>query len=105
MRKVAPAVGTLTRWSSLAKDGKLTGVKVQEITWKPNPEGGRPLMEPIGKPEVIKAEMVLLAKMGFLKPEHQNLPTTYLLPEMPQAERASWFVPWLTRTKDSCRSR
>ena len=26
-------------------------------------------MEPVGKPEVIKAEMVLLA-MGFLKPEH-----------------------------------
>lgn len=25
-------------------------------------------MEPVGKPEVIKAEMVLLA-MGFLKPE------------------------------------
>ena len=50
------------------KDGKLTGVEVQEIAWKPNPEGGRPIMEPAGKPEVIKAEIVLLA-MGFLKPE------------------------------------
>ena len=51
------------------KDGKLTGVKVQEIDWKPNPEGGRPIMVEKGKPEIIKAELVLLA-MGFLKPEH-----------------------------------
>ena len=43
-------------------------MKVQEIDWKPNPEGGRPLMVEKGKPEVIKCEMVLLA-MGFLKPE------------------------------------
>ena len=41
---------------------------MQEIEWKPNPEGGRPLMVPAGKPEVIKADMALLA-MGFLKPE------------------------------------
>ena len=55
------------------KDGNLTGVKVQEIDWKPNPEGGRPLMVEKGKPEVIKAELVLLA-MGFLKPEHPEYP-------------------------------
>jgi len=65
--------GCVRRWNInslefLGKDGRLTGVKVQEITWKPNPEGGRPLMEPVGKPEIIKAEMALLA-MGFLKPE------------------------------------
>ena len=65
--------GCMRRWNInslefLGKDGKLTGVKVQEIAWKPNPEGGRPLMEPAGKPEIIKAEMVLLA-MGFLKPQ------------------------------------
>lgn len=65
--------GCIRRWNInslefLGKDGRLTGVRVQEIEWKPNPEGGRPLMEPVGKPEVIKAEMVLLA-MGFLKPE------------------------------------
>ncbi|MBQ9236602.1 MAG: glutamate synthase subunit beta [Prevotella sp.] len=57
----------------LGKDGKLTGVKVQEIDWKPNPEGGRPLMVEKGKPEIIKAELVLLA-MGFLKPEHPEYP-------------------------------
>ena len=57
----------------LGKDGKLTGVKVQEIDWKPNPEGGRPIMVEKGKPEIIKAELVLLA-MGFLKPEHPEYP-------------------------------
>ena len=65
--------GCTRRWNInslefLGKDGRLTGVKVQEIDWKPNPEGGRPLMVEKGKPEVIKCEMVLLA-MGFLKPE------------------------------------
>ena len=42
---------------------------MQEIDWQPNPGGGRPVMVEKGKPEVIKAELVLLA-MGFLKPEH-----------------------------------
>ncbi len=52
----------------IGKDGKLTGVRVQPIDWKPNPEGGRPIMVEAGKPEVIKAQIVLLA-MGFLRPE------------------------------------
>ncbi len=66
--------GCTRRWNIntlefLGEDGKLTGVRVQEIDWQPNPAGGRPLMVPKGEPEVIKAELVLLA-MGFLKPEH-----------------------------------
>ena len=70
--------GCTRRWNVntlefLGKDGKLTGVRVQEIDWKPNPEGGRPLMVEKGEPEVIKAELVLLA-MGFLKPEHPQYP-------------------------------
>ena len=70
--------GCTRRWNIntlefLGKDGKLTGVKVQEIDWKPNPDGGRPIMIEKGKPEVIKAELVLLA-MGFLKPEHPEYP-------------------------------
>ena len=69
--------GCVRRWNIntlefLGKDGRLTGVKVQEIDWKPNPEGGRPIMVEKGKPEVIKCEMVLLA-MGFLKPEQPKL--------------------------------
>ncbi len=66
--------GCTRRWNInslefLGKNGKLTGVRVQPIDWKPNPEGGRPLMVEAGEPEVIKCEIVLLA-MGFLKPEH-----------------------------------
>ena len=66
--------GCVRRWNInslefLGKDGKLTGVRIQEIDWKPNPDGGRPIMVEKGKPEIIKAELVLLA-MGFLKPDH-----------------------------------
>ena len=70
--------GCVRRWNIntlefLGEDGKLTGVKIQEIDWKPNPAGGRPLMVEKGEPEIIKAELVLLA-MGFLKPEHPEYP-------------------------------
>ena len=70
--------GCTRRWNIntlefLGENGRLTGVKVQEIDWKPNPEGGRPIMVEKGKPEIIKAELVLLA-MGFLKPEHPEYP-------------------------------
>lgn len=57
----------------LGENGRLVGVKVQEIDWKPNPDGGRPVMVEKGKPEIIKAELCLLA-MGFLKPEHSDYP-------------------------------
>ena len=70
--------GCTRRWNIntlefIGKDGKLTGVKVQEIDWQSNPNGGRPLMVEKGKHEIIKAELVLLA-MGFLKPEHPQYP-------------------------------
>ena len=70
--------GCIRRWNIntlefLGENGKLTGVKVQEIDWKPNPDGGRPIMAEKGEPEIIKAELVLLA-MGFLKPEHPEYP-------------------------------
>ena len=70
--------GCTRRWNIntlefLGENGKLTGVKVQEIDWKSNPEGGRPVMVEKGEPEIIKAELVLLA-MGFLKPEHPEYP-------------------------------
>ena len=55
------------------KDGKLTGVKVQPIDWKPNPEGGRPIMVEAGDVEVIKADIVFLA-MGFIKPQQPQFP-------------------------------
>ena len=70
--------GCVRRWNIntlefLGENGQLTGVKVQEIDWQPNPKGGRPIMVEKGKPEIIKAELVLLA-MGFLKPEHPEYP-------------------------------
>ena len=65
--------GCTRRWNIntlefLGKDGKLTGVRVQPIDWKPNPEGGRPIMVEAGEPEVIKCEICFLA-MGFLQPQ------------------------------------
>ena len=65
--------GCTRRWNIntlefLGKDGKLTGVRVQPIDWKPNTEGGRPIMVEAGEPEVIKCEICFLA-MGFLKPQ------------------------------------
>ena len=77
--------GCTRRWNIntlefLGKDGHVTGVKVQPIDWKPaSPQGGtgggpgRPIMVEAGEPEIIKAELVLLA-MGFLKPEHPQYP-------------------------------
>lgn len=70
--------GCTRRWNIntlefLGENGHVTGVRVQPIDWKPNPDGGRPIMIEAGEPEVIKAELVLLA-MGFLKPEHPAYP-------------------------------
>lgn len=58
----------LTSNKFIGKDGKLTGVEVEEVEWTPSPDGGCPTMKATGKKEVIKADMVLLA-MGFLRPE------------------------------------
>ena len=70
--------GCTRRWNIntlefIGEDGRLTGVKVQEIDWQPNPNGGRPLMVQKGEPEILKAQLVLLA-MGFLKLEHPAYP-------------------------------
>ncbi len=65
--------GCTRRWSLasnqfIGKNGKVTGVEVEEVEWIPATDGGRMTMKPTGKKEVIEADMVLLA-MGFLKPE------------------------------------
>ena len=70
--------GCTRRWNIntlefIGEEGRVTGVRVQPLDWKPNPEGGRPIMVEAGEPEVIQAELVLLA-MGFLKPEHPEYP-------------------------------
>lgn len=58
----------LTSNKFIGKDGKLTGIEVEEVEWISSPNRGRPTMKATGKKEVIKADMVLLA-MGFLRPE------------------------------------
>jgi glutamate synthase (NADPH/NADH) small chain len=68
--------GCTRRWNIntlefIGEDGQVSGVKVQEIDWAPNPQGGRPVMIEKGQPEIIKADLVLLA-MGFLKPEQRE---------------------------------
>lgn len=71
--------GCTRRWSLSStkfigtKDGRVSGVEVEEVEWLPNPEGGRPIMKPTGKKEVIKAQLVLLA-MGFLRPQQKERP-------------------------------
>ena len=75
--------GCTRRWNIntlefIGKNGRLTGVKVQPIDWKPNPEGGRPIMIEAGEPEIIKCEICFLA-MGFLKPEHAEQPSNVFI--------------------------
>lgn len=71
--------GCERRWSLASnrflgtKDGKVCGVEVEQVEWQPNPDGGRPVMVPTGKKEIIKADLVLLA-MGFLKPVQPAFP-------------------------------
>lgn len=65
--------GCTRRWSLaskqfVGKNGKVTGVEVEEVEWIPGVNGERPVMKLTGKKEVIETDMVLLA-MGFLKPE------------------------------------
>lgn len=98
--------GCTRRWNIntlrfIGKDGKVTGAEVQEITWKPNPGGGRPVMEPVGKPEVIKADMVLLA-MGFLKPvQPQFAPNVFVCGDA--ASGASLVVRAMAGGRDAAR--
>lgn len=71
--------GCTRRWSLsstrfLGKNGRVCGVEVEEVEWQPaEAEGGRPVMKPTGKKEIIETDMVLLA-MGFLRPSLPQLP-------------------------------
>ncbi|MCD8211213.1 MAG: glutamate synthase subunit beta [Prevotella sp.] len=70
--------GCVRRWNLnslrfIGKDGKLTSVEVQEVTWSREETTGKMVMKPKGKPEIINADIVLLA-MGFLRPELPKFP-------------------------------
>lgn len=53
--------------------GHVCGVEVEEVEWLPNPDGGRPIMKPTGKKEIIDCDIVFLA-MGFLRPQQPEFP-------------------------------
>lgn len=53
--------------------GHVCGAEVEEVEWLPNPEGGRPIMKPTGKKEIIDCDIVFLA-MGFLRPQQPEFP-------------------------------
>lgn len=69
--------GCERRWSLATKKfiadkkGNLSGVEVIEVAWEKDAEG-KFTMKEVGKPEVIKAELVTLA-MGFVHPIHEGL--------------------------------
>lgn len=70
--------GCVRRWSLsstrfIGENGHVTGVEVEEVEWIPDTDGGRPVMRPTGRKEVLEADLVLLA-MGFLKPVHPEFP-------------------------------
>ena len=69
--------GCLRRWNLstlrfVGERNNVRGVEVEEVEWLPAPDGGRPVMRPTGKREVIEADLVFLA-MGFLHPEQEGL--------------------------------
>lgn len=53
--------------------GHVCGAEVEEVEWLPNPDGGRPIMKPTGKKEIIDCDIVFLA-MGFLRPQQLEFP-------------------------------
>lgn len=53
--------------------GYVCGAEVEEVEWLPNPDGGRPIMKPTGKKEIIDCDIVFLA-MGFLRPQQPEFP-------------------------------
>lgn len=75
--------GCTRRWSLnstkfIGRNGRVTGVEVEEVEWITDTDSGRPVMKATGKKEIIEADMVLLA-MGFLKPSHPELPSNVVI--------------------------
>lgn len=70
--------GCIRRWcltsnKFIGKNGKVTGVEVEEVEWIPAADEEHLQMKPTGKKEIIEADIVLLA-MGFLKPQQPQFP-------------------------------
>ncbi|MDR0581335.1 MAG: glutamate synthase subunit beta [Prevotellaceae bacterium] len=68
--------GCTRRWNCSTKrfigeNGRLTGVEVVAVTWEKD-AAGKMTMKETGRPEIIPAELALLA-MGFVHPVHEGL--------------------------------
>lgn len=68
--------GCIRKWSLntnkfIGKNGQVTEVEVEEVQWTKD-ENGRWIMNPTGKTEIIKADLVFLA-LGFVHPIHEGL--------------------------------
>ena len=64
------------RWSVntrrfIGEDGKLTAVEIVEIAWEQD-ESGKHIMKEVGKPEILKVDLVFLA-LGFVHPIQEGL--------------------------------
>ena len=68
--------GCERRWSLntkrfIGEDGKLTAVELIEIAWEQD-ESGKHIMKEVGKPEILKIDLVFLA-LGFVHPIQKGL--------------------------------
>ena len=68
--------GCERRWSVntkrfIGEDGKLTAVELVEIAWEKDDKGNH-VMKEVGKPEILKVDLVFLA-LGFLHPIQEGL--------------------------------
>jgi len=64
------------RWSLntkrfIGENGKLTAVELVEVSWEQD-ESGKHIMKEIGKPEILKIDLVFLA-LGFIHPIQEGL--------------------------------
>ncbi|MCD8043925.1 MAG: glutamate synthase subunit beta [Tannerellaceae bacterium] len=69
--------GCTRRWNLascrfIGEKNILKGVEVEEVEWITPADGGRQVMKPTGKKEIIEADLVFLA-MGFVHPEQEGL--------------------------------
>lgn len=69
--------GCTRRWNLascrfIGEKNILKGVEVEEVEWITPADGGRQIMKPTGKKEIIEADLVFLA-MGFVHPEQEGL--------------------------------
>lgn len=68
--------GCERRWSLntkrfIGEDGKLTAVELVEIAWEKDDKGNH-VMKEVGKPEILKVDLVFLA-LGFVHPIQEGL--------------------------------